>query len=605
MNFGKFVQRSTKGLFIFIAVMMVVPLVLWGYMGTGAPNAEELQGTAGTVFGGIRISRTAFEEHRLRAYPSWWWDRIERDRWFLFMMMQGRKPEGPKAEEVHKIAWQNIILLEDAKSKGLAATESETLLKIREVYGRITMGRMPFQEETLDRIARDIFQASPSVFRAWIEDQVLIDKLLTLVTEAEFSDYDKVYDQLTRQQQSVKCWTAAFDPKDFFRDVKPVRPEEVAKYYDANKAKFKVPEKANVSYLMIDYEELKKKMPEPSEDEVKKYYEEHKKTEFQKAHEHAPGEQHRDDEEPQIKPLEEVRAEIPGKIKQKNAEKEGARLMDRINVDLGADAAANGGKYTDDIFDRLKAKYANEGIALVHDVTPSFDRKHVDDVEKSVGQNSTLAAWAFDSKNKVGDISQKISTSKGVLLFRLLQRKESYDPGLTEQIRDRIVKTLQREQIRKRTEQVAANVVQEINTRGFSAGRRKYPAAEWKATRYFKTSGGDPGVDDAQLGQAIRMQVATLVAGKAMVVRGSMLRNPEKQDWAYVLYMEDSIDSPDEDVQSQFDTVRRNLNEEARKARRDAYIAITVAEAKLQEEAGLLRKEPGAPEPATPDPPRP
>ena len=32
-SFEKFGQRSTRGLFAFIVVIMVVPLVLWGYMG--------------------------------------------------------------------------------------------------------------------------------------------------------------------------------------------------------------------------------------------------------------------------------------------------------------------------------------------------------------------------------------------------------------------------------------------------------------------------------------------------------------------------------------------------------------------------------------------
>jgi len=605
MNFGKFVQRSTKGLFIFIAVMMIVPLVLWGYMGGGGPDTKEFEGDAGTIFGGTRISRMEFEEQRLRAYPAWWWDKIQHDFRIRFMLSRNQRPDGPKPDEVHNMAWKNIILLQDAKLKNVTATEREVLVRRSQLFSAIMGGRQ-YQDEMFDRIGRDIFAASPTVFRGWIEDQVVIDKLLDLVTEAEFAEYDRVYEQLGRQQQTVKAWYAGFDPKDFFRDVKPVRPDEIAKYYEANKAKFKVPEKANVSYLMVDHEELKRKMAEPSEEEVKKYYEDHKKSEFQKPHEHQPGEQHRDDEEPKFKAFDEVKAEIPGKIKQKNAEKEAAKLMDRLNVDLGADAAANGGKYTDDVFDRLKAKYANEGIALVHDVTPSFDRKHVDDIEKTVGQNSTLAAWAFDSKNAVGTISQKIATSKGVLLFRLLQRKESYEPGLTEQIRERIVKTLQREQIRKRTGQVAANVVQEINTRGLSAGRRKHPAAEWRSTRYFKADGGDPGVEDAQLGAAIRTNSANLVPGNAMVVPGSNLRNPEKQDWSYVVYKEDAIDAPGEDSPAQFDTARRNLNEDSRRRRRDDYIKVLEAQAERKEEPGLRKDAPTrapTPVPAPPEEP--
>jgi hypothetical protein len=270
--------------------------------------------------------------------------------------------------------------------------------------------------------------------------------------------------------------------------------------------------------------------------------------------------------------------------------------MDQVNVDLGADAAANGGKFSDDVFEKLKEKYKAQGVDLVHDVTPSFDRRSVDDVEKAVGQNSGLALWAFDRKNREGDISQKVTTTKGVVLFRLLKRKDAYDPGLTEQVRERVVKSLQREQVRKRTQQVAANVVQEINTRGFAAGRRRHPA-DWRPTRYFNPEEGDPGVSDASLGGMFRRQAAGLAPGKAAVVPGTAVAGArEKENWSYVVYLEDVVEVVPDDLEQQFRESLERLTRERRDRRRDDYAANLVRAAEVQEDPEIKKTErPAAP----------
>jgi hypothetical protein len=590
MNFGKLVEKSSRGLFLFIAIMMILPLVLWGYMNP-TPADAALQGTAGVIFGKIEISRARFEEHRRKAYPSWWWNKIEREPWILFQMMRGQRAQGPAAEEIRKQAWRDIILLQDAAAKGISATELEVARKIRDVYTRVTFGRQPFDMRTLERLARDVFGAPMPVFEAWARDQVVIDKLLDLVAESSFARHDEAYADALQSRRLVKLWYAAFDPQDFVRDLKPVTADEIARYYEQNKSKFRVPEKANVSYLMIEFETLQKKAPEPSEEERRKSYEENKQ-EFRAPHEHKPGEEHRDDEAPTFRPFEEVRAEVAERVRRRWAEKEASRLMDQVNVDLGADAAANGGKFSDDVFEKLKEKYKAQGVDLVHDVTPSFDRRSVDDVEKTVGSNSGLALWAFDRKNREGDISQKITTSKGVVLFRLLKRKDAYDPGLTEQVRERIVKVLQREQVRKRTQQAAANVVQEINTRGFAAGRRRHPA-EWRPTRYFNPAEGDPGVADASLGGMLRRQAAGLAPGKAAVVPGTAVSGArDKENWSYVVYLEDSVEVVPDDLEREFRESLDRLTRERRERRREEYAAQLVQAAEIKEDPGLKNAEP-------------
>lgn len=589
MNFGKFVEKSSRGLFLFIAIMMILPLVLWGYMNP-SPMDKRVQGTAGLLFGQIKISRAEFEEHRQKAYPSWWWDQFERQPWLLYQMMRGQRVQGPSPEDIRKQAWRNIVLLHDAAAKGIDATELEVARKIRDAYTRVTFGRQPFDMKVLERLARDLFAASLPIFQAWARDQVIIDKLLDLVAESSFASHEEAFADALESRRLVKLWYAAFDPQDFVRDLKPVTSDDIARYYEQNKSKFRVPEKANVSYLMIEFETLQKKAPETSEQDLRKYYEENKQ-EFRAPHEHPPGEEHRDDEAPKFRPFEEVRSDVADRVRRRWAEKEASRLMDQVNVDLGADAAAHGGKFSEDVFEKLKEKYKAQGVDLVHDVTPSFDRRSVDDIEKTVGQKSGLVLWAFDRKNKEGDISQKITTTKGVVLFRLLKRREAYDPGLTEQVRDRAVKALQREQVRKRTQQAAANVVQEINTRGFAAGRRRH-SAEWRPTRYFNPEDGDPGMSDPSLNSLLRRQAAALAPGKAAVVPGTAVPGTrEKENWSYVVYLEDTVEVVPDDLEREVRESRERLTRERRQRRRDEYADQLVRAAEVQEDPDLKKTD--------------
>ncbi|MBV8882092.1 MAG: hypothetical protein JO332_19200 [Planctomycetaceae bacterium] len=575
-NFGKFVERHTRTLFAFIVVTMVLPLVLWGYMGKAGNEREEDQGEAGTIYGNIKISKGEYNRHLSTASASWWWKKFN-DPMTMMMMRYGQQPQPPRQEELNKQAWEDIILLREAKAGGIQASEQETLIELREMYQKFT-GRPDYSDEIMYRIAKEFFHVEFAAFMGWVADHVVIEKLLTLISDSEFADFDKVYDRVAAGSSMAKVWYAGFDPKEYLRELKPPTTDEITAYYGKNKEKYKVPGKVQVAYLLADAEALKKNEPEPSEADVKKYYDDNKVAEFAKAHEHHPGEEHKEDEKPEYKTFDDVKAEIPSKIKQRAADKKAAEIMNRVDVALGAITTANNNKYPDDAFDQLKAKFKAENVALTYDITNSFDAKTgVEEVEKIVGSGSTLGTWAFDPATKLGDVSQKVKTGKGVALFRLQKKIDPLDPGITERTRESIVKELQKEQIKKKVSQVANNVVQEIATHGMLAARRKYPV-DWRVTRYFKTDGQDLGIDDAALAGGIAAQVRNgqMKAGKAVAVPGASLRLQDKADWSFVLYLEDLTDLPPDDVSSQFSGSRKGMDEEARRRYRQVYIDDTV-----------------------------
>ncbi len=587
-DFQKFVKKSTRGLFIFIIATMVLPLVLWGYMGGGGPEQdEEAQGQAGVIFGSTKISKAAYGRALERAGASYWWGKYEP---IPVQYMRYMQVPPPTPAQLSEQAWENLILLQEAKVHGIQATEREVLLLLREVYQKFTQS-YDYNEGIMGQIARDVLRTSPLAIKGWAEDAVIIRKFLDLIEESEFASYDEVYGRVLGEQKVARVWAAAFEADDAAKFVRPSTTDEVAAYYGKNREKYKVPQKVQASYLMAEFEPLLKGIAEPSADDVKKYYDEHK-AEFAKEHHHEPGEAHKEDEKPEYKSFDEVKAEIPGKIRLQAAEKKAAELMAKVDVELGALVVANKNVYPDDAFDQLKAKFKAQNIDLVHDITLPFDRRRVEEVEKTVGANSNLAMWAFETGRGRGDISKTVKTSKGVALFRLNRKIEALDPGVSDRVRDHIVKELQKEQIKKRIQKRAEQVAQEINTAGFGSVRAKQ-RIDWRMTRYFKVGSTDMGLEDYAMSGAINRQVqgGQLAPGKAAVVPGAELRGQGKGDASYVVYLEDSAQVRPDNIEAQFANARRGQDAEARRRFKEGFIKETVQAAALQIDPSMKKAE--------------
>ena len=227
-RFDKFVQKSTRGLFAFIAIAMVLPLVLWGYMGKSTEEREGEKGDAGVIFGNIHISKAEYNRHLSTAAASWWWKKFN-DPMTMMMMRYGRNPEPPKPADLAKQAWEDIVLLREARASGIQASEQETLLELRDMYQKFT-GRPDYSDEIMNRIATEFFHVQFGSFMTWVSDHVVIEKLLSLVGDSEFADYEKIYDQASSGQTLSKVWFASLDPADYQRDVKPPTTDEILAY---------------------------------------------------------------------------------------------------------------------------------------------------------------------------------------------------------------------------------------------------------------------------------------------------------------------------------------------------------------------------------------
>ncbi len=573
MSFEKFVQRSTKGLFLFIAIAMVLPLVLWGYMG-GTPTDTQGQEVVATIFETHPVLKGELNRMRARATVDWWWKQYTGpNAW----MMRYRRPDPPKSEELEKLAWENIVLLQDARMKGITATPKEIDTRLRDMYQKLTRGQdTKGADEILAGVVREAFHSDLATFEDWIGDITVIDKLLDTVAEGAFESYDEVYSQMSKDQVLARAWYAGVDPGRFEKKLRASTADEIAKRYEANKAKYKVPAKAQVTYLMADLEAYKKGVAEPVDGDLRKYYDEHK-SEFALPHEHEPGETHKPDEAVKSKPFEQVKGEVADKIKAEKARDAARELMTKVDRALGE--LFDGKAYPADAFEKLKTQFKDQG--LLFDVLPKFAARDTEALDASIGTGHNLGTWAFDPKNQKGSVSRVTATSKGILLFRLLERQDAYEMGVTERVRESLERDLRKDQVRQRANKAAADLAQAVTTRGMEAARRAQPA-DWNVTRYFKTKGGDTGIEDRQLGQAVANQAASLKPGAAGVLAGSQAGKP---DWSYVVYLEDVVPAP-ETAESDFEATRTRLNEQKQEKFKQDYPNLMVESAKIRMSAG-------------------
>jgi peptidyl-prolyl cis-trans isomerase D len=110
----------------------------------------------------------------------------------------------------------------------------------------------------------------PSDFEESIRQQLTVEKLRASLTDW-MSIPDKDLEQEYRQRNDkVKLAVVSFTA-DSFRAQATASDADVASYFDAHKADFKIPEKRKIRYLLVDIDALRAKITVPAADVEKAY----------------------------------------------------------------------------------------------------------------------------------------------------------------------------------------------------------------------------------------------------------------------------------------------------------------------------------------------
>ena len=160
--------------------------------------------------------------------------------------------------------------LAEADRVGVRVSDEEVRSRILAMPAFQDNGRFIGQPryEALLRMQRP--PMTPADFEDSIRRSLTVEKLRESLTDWVSVDDKELEREYRRRNDKVKLAVVSFTADSFRADVK-VSDADVASYFDAHKADFKIPEKRKIRYLLIDIDALRAKVTIPPAD-VERYY---------------------------------------------------------------------------------------------------------------------------------------------------------------------------------------------------------------------------------------------------------------------------------------------------------------------------------------------
>ncbi len=230
-------RKTAKKIWIILAALILPAFIFWG-MGSAIRGKDE-SGYAGQVNGKM-VDLREFKEA------------MEATRNLLLMRFGTGIPENIKNLDLQQQAWERIVLLAEAKRRGIKATDEEVVETIRS--HPFFMRKSGFDSKTYYTILQHMLRIQPRAFEEQMRDNLILMKLYEqAVSNVSVSD-EEIWQEYRKANQEIAISYIAANPADFARDLKP-SDAELKDYFQANAAVFKEPPAFKLEYVVLDSEE--------------------------------------------------------------------------------------------------------------------------------------------------------------------------------------------------------------------------------------------------------------------------------------------------------------------------------------------------------------
>lgn len=348
------------------------------------------------------------------------------------------------------------LLRQEAKRRRLRVNDKEVLEEIK--------SRPHFQRE--GKFDRNLYlrimefsRISPKDYEEEVRNDLRIRKLLRQVVEGATISDEELREAYVKRNERIRVQYLLFRGDDF-KDSITINEDELKKYFQGRREKFRIPDRINAEYIMVSFrpEEM-----EVKEEEIVNYYQQHYKKEVPDA----------SPEEPSPTPLEEVRAEIRDILANRKAEARARKEAEDLAFDL---------------FDRIAWEaMVKEGKLKVKE-TGFFARG---EVIKDLGWAPDFVAATFALEED--EVSEAIRTPRGYAICIVREKIKSYLPQLEE------VKTKVEEAVRDKKARELARVKAEESLEKLKGGNdfqevAKELSLEVKDSQFFSRGGFIRGI---------------------------------------------------------------------------------------------------------------
>jgi len=351
-----------------------------------------------------------------------------------------------------------VMMLEEAKRQGIAVTQEqvrEAALGVLGVEG--AMSARDYRMVVSRRMGLPERQATEE-FEVAIRDEIMVNTLSYLMSSDVPVTEEEMYAAYMQQNEEVRIRYAGFPAEELGKDVE-VSEEEIREWYEEHRKEYFEPDRAAVEYVTAMFIKVKPEV-EVTDEEVAKYYEENKENFLQKqptpATESAVAEV-----EPTYRPLEEVKESIRTILTSEKVTEEIDRRISGASAEIDmwyqeADADPENAPASID-FEALAAKHK-----LDYGRTQLFDK---DNPPAAISRIENSAEYAMTHEG--GEISPVLRGTGQKMIIRVTERVPQRQLSLKES-EEQIVEEIRRERGRERAAELAAAFAEKAKESGWN-----------------------------------------------------------------------------------------------------------------------------------------
>lgn len=166
---------------------------------------------------------------------------------------QGRLPDEKQQQEIAQLALDTLVdrALEEQwfARMNMQTTDEEVSTWIRDWWTHILPGQ-PLNPGLYQAVAANMGYSSIEHFEREVRRQIAMEKLANILSHlTKVSDLD-VREAFIRNNRQVKVLVVPFTPENYMDQITPTR-EEISRYYEENKERYRNPERVDVDYIEI------------------------------------------------------------------------------------------------------------------------------------------------------------------------------------------------------------------------------------------------------------------------------------------------------------------------------------------------------------------
>ncbi len=432
---------------------------------------------------------------------------ITNEEWQAFLyrwrvLYQFMLPPSVRIPEEHLAAQakQAMMALHEARTQGIVVADGEVAKFVRAVLER---GGQGFSHQNYISMMNQR-RVRPDEFEETVREMLMVEKFYGLARKSATVSLKEVFDEYVKQNEESSARVVAFRAADLGRTVREISGAEVARHFQTTRDRYKIPDRVQIGYAFAGNEAMIAQVPEPAEEDLRKYYDEHKDRwvdyaplfpEDSKKEGAGSGEPPKDDakkdepakddakkeesgssapkdedgdgepdakdgksEEPAVKqkPFEQVKAEVLKAYKEEKAKDLAFEKVDELERAL--DEARLNMDNQDVDFEALARK-----IGVPYEVSAFLSRRSLPSLYEKIGFSQRFAEQVLSMEE--GEFSGRLSTDKGGIVYRVLRKRAAEVPHLTDDIRKQVIKDLQTKKGRELAQTRAAEFKAAVEAR--------------------------------------------------------------------------------------------------------------------------------------------